>query len=185
MRNLFLSFCAAIAMSLSTTTYALYDPAPVASVAALEGAWRGSLQYRDYKPPFGKVTLPTQLYAALLGPNELALHYVFDDGPGKIIHSYDRLKIDLPAKTVTFTAAKAGETIAAKVVSSIETAGTLEIVAETVNAKSTMRYTLRLSAAEIEILKEETAAITASTDADKPANKFEFRSKYSFTRTAK
>ncbi len=185
MRNILLIFYTAIIMSASATSHALYDPAPVASMATLEGAWRGSLQYRDYQPPFGKVTLPTQLYAALLSPNELALHYVFDDGPGKIIHSYDRLKIDLSAKTVTFTAAKAGETIAAKVVSSNETTGTLEIVAETVNPKSTMRYTLRLSAAEIVILKEEAGGITNNTNADKPINKFEFRSKYSFTRTAK
>lgn len=185
MRNFFLTICASIALTAGTPSFALYDPAPIASMAGLEGSWRGSLQYRDYQPPFGKVTLSTQLYAALVGPNELALHYIFDDGPAKIIHSYDRLKIDLPAKTVTFTAAKAGETIAAKVVTSFEVAGMLEVVAETVKAKSTMRYTLRLSAAEIEILKEEADGIIAGTDAEKPAAKFAFRSKYSFARAAK
>ncbi len=170
--------CLAVATFVSAPSYALYDPTPVPAVAALEGAWRGSLQYRDYQPPFGKVTLPTQLYAALLNPNELALHYVYDDGPGKIIHSYDRLKIDLPAKAITFTAAKAGEIITATVVSSALTNGVLEVVAdaETLKdkAKSTMRYTLRLSGAEIEILKEESAA-----------GKFEFRSQYRFTRLPK
>jgi hypothetical protein len=166
--------------AVSTPSYALYDPAPVASIAALEGTWRGTLQYRDYQPPFGKVSLPTQLYAALLSPNELALHYVYDDGPGKIIHSYDRLKIDLPVKVVTFTAAKAGDIIVANVVSSATVKGALEIIAEVETMKQkikfTMRYTLRLSATEIEILKEESDAAAAG--------KFEFRSKYGFTRAA-
>lgn len=49
------------------------------------------------------VTLKTQMVSSLVAPDELALFYVFDDGPGKTVYSYERLKFDLDAKLLVWT----------------------------------------------------------------------------------
>ena len=98
---------AAVCMSLIALTpaSALYDPKPVEPLAQFEGTWTGSLTYKDYQDPTREVTLPTQMFVALAEPGKLALHYVYDDGPKKIVHSYEALSIDLGAKTALWTEA--------------------------------------------------------------------------------
>ena len=43
------------------------------------------------------ITLKTVMTASLAAPDELALYYIFDDGPAKTVYSYERMKFDLAA----------------------------------------------------------------------------------------
>ena len=86
--------------------FALYDAKPEPTFAAIQGEWRGTLAYRDYNQtsqkaasasanaPEKMVTPNTTLFLALAAPNALTLHYVFDDGPGKTVYSYERMNFD-------------------------------------------------------------------------------------------
>ena len=56
--------------------------------AALAGAWRGSLTYRDYGSG-KKVVLPTSAKIAASAGNTLDVALVYDDGPGKTVRSTD------------------------------------------------------------------------------------------------
>lgn len=85
---------------LPCTASALYDPAPADALAAAEGVWTGTLTYRDYSDPDREVTLPTRLFVTLGAPDELVLHYIYDDGPGKTVHSYERMRFDTAAGTL-------------------------------------------------------------------------------------
>ena len=75
---------------LSPQARALYEPEPMALFRGLPGRWRGSLTYRDWSPPHGLVSLPCDLFAALNSPSQASLYFVFQDGPAKVVHSYDR-----------------------------------------------------------------------------------------------
>jgi hypothetical protein len=171
-RALFLAVICAIPLSAN----ALYDPAPPASLSGIEGSWQGTLEYRDYQPPNTRVTLPTKLFVAAASPTELSLHYIFDDGPKKTVHSYDRLAIDLDAGTVRFSGLKPTDTNVATVVSSKAVDGVLEIIAERTEeekgAAEVIRYRLRLSKSAFEILKT----------AGPKGGEGEFRNQYSFKR---
>ncbi|HKS56206.1 MAG TPA: hypothetical protein VJS12_13025 [Steroidobacteraceae bacterium] len=82
---------------------ALYNPAPDAGLAAVQGEWTGTLTYRDYEKPDKMVTLPTKLFIALGAPNELVLHFAYDDGPSKTVYSYERMQFDFSAKQLTWS----------------------------------------------------------------------------------
>jgi hypothetical protein len=82
---------------------ALYDPAPDAGLAAVQGEWIGTLTYRDYSQPDKRVTLPTRLFIALGAPTELVMHFVYDDGPTKTVYSYERMQFDFSAKQLTWS----------------------------------------------------------------------------------
>jgi hypothetical protein len=97
----FLSLCGAFGGLAAAPAWGLYDPPPDALLAAGVGAWRGTLTYRDYQNPDRMVTLPTRVSGALISPDELALYYVYDDGPGKTVYSYERLRLDVAAKRLT------------------------------------------------------------------------------------
>lgn len=94
---------AALALLPVARAHALYDPKPGVALALAPGAWRGSLTYRDWSNPEKLVTLPCTLAVALTNPDELALYYVFDDGPGKLVYSYDRMTFDFAAASLTWT----------------------------------------------------------------------------------
>lgn len=81
---------------------ALYDPKPIALLESALGAWVGTLTYRDYQKPDRMVTLKTGMTSSLVAPDELALYYVFDDGPGKTVYSYERMKFDLAGQQVVW-----------------------------------------------------------------------------------
>lgn len=116
------------------------------------------------------------MFVAAASPTESTLHYIFDDGPKKTVHSHDRLAIDLDAGTLRFSGLKPTDTSLAMVVSSKVVDGVLEIVAERTEqqngAADVIRYRLRLSAAVFEILK------TAGPRGTEGA----FRNQYSFKR---
>ena len=155
---------------------AMYDPPPAAALAAVEGAWQGTLEYRDYQPPFKRVTLPTRLFVTASSPKELTLHYIFDDGPKKTVHSYDRLLIDTEAGIVRFSGLKATDVTTATIVRSTTTDGVLEVIAElTQNNKGVeevTRYRLRLGSNAFDVLKT----------AGPKGSEGEFRNQYSFKR---
>ena len=89
-RSLLLTLGAAVARP----SFALYDPMPAPGLAAVIGSWTGTLVYADYQKPDRRVTLRTKMVATLAAPDELALYYVFDDGPGKTVYSYERMAFD-------------------------------------------------------------------------------------------
>lgn len=82
--------------------FALYDPKPSDLLAPAIGSWRGTLTYADYQSPGKLVTLPARLVVTLVGPEELSLYYVFDDGPGKIVYSYERMALDTSRSELTW-----------------------------------------------------------------------------------
>ena len=176
MKKLAASFFLSATCAWPLASHALYDPAPAAALTSIEGAWQGTLEYRDYQPPFKRVTLPTRLYVAVASPKELALHYIFDDGPKKTVHSYDRLAIDLDAGTVRFSGLQAEDVTLATVVGSKTTDGMLEVTAErsqeTKGVMEVTRYRLRFGASAFEVLK---------TAGPKGAES-EFRNQYVFKR---
>jgi hypothetical protein len=81
---------------------ALYDPKPIAFLEAGTGTWVGTLTYRDYQKPDRMVTLKTVMTCSLIAPDELALYYVFDDGPGKTVYSYERMLFDFAANRIVW-----------------------------------------------------------------------------------
>jgi hypothetical protein len=70
------------------------DAPPDPVLSAIQGNWGGSLQYKDYSAPDKLVTLPTKLSITLTAPDEIAMHYVYDDGPTKTVYSYERMRFD-------------------------------------------------------------------------------------------
>ena len=92
----------ALAVFASAPASALYDPKPNALLEPAIGRWAGTLTYRDYQQPDKMVTLNTTMTATLAGPNQLTLYYVFDDGPGKTVYSYESMQFDLDAKKLVW-----------------------------------------------------------------------------------
>jgi hypothetical protein len=163
-------------------SHALYDPPPIAALASVEGEWKGALEYKDYQPPYKRVTLPAQLFVTAISPNELALHYVFDDGPKKIVHSYDRLLIDTEAGIVRFSGSKPGSITTAKILSSSTNEGVFEVTAEHVDTSKgpgeTTRYRVRLGRGIFDVLKTSPSKNTK----DAKDSEGEFRNQYLFKR---
>jgi hypothetical protein len=87
---------------LARPAMALYDARPDPLLAQAAGAWKGTLSYRDYQPPHDMVTLQTRLAIAPTAPRQLALYYMFDDGPGKTVYSYEQMTFDFEAKTIAW-----------------------------------------------------------------------------------
>ncbi len=87
-RRTFLFSLAALA---TQPALAPYDPKPNGLLDSAAGSWKGTLTYRDYQNPDKMVVLPTRIAVSMTGPDELALYYVFDDGPGKTVYSYERM----------------------------------------------------------------------------------------------
>lgn len=87
--------------------FALYDPNPAQGLSAAIGSWAGTLVYADYQKPDRRVTLRVKMVATLTAPDELALYYVFDDGPGKTVYSYERMAFDGAAQQLVWTSGTA------------------------------------------------------------------------------
>jgi len=139
---------------------ALYDPAARPELADAEGHWVGQMTYRDYGDDRREVTLPVVANVALAAPDELVFHAIYDDGPKKIVHSYERLKFDLSAKTLTWThgLGEGGTSRYAIEAASLQ-AGVREfVVGEQSSGKDgpqCVRYTLRWSRTALDIVKRE------------------------------
>jgi hypothetical protein len=98
-RSLFLCLAAFIAKP----SLALYDPKPSGLLVPALGSWSGTLVYADYQNPDKLVTLQTRLVVTLTAPEELSLYYVFDDGPGKTVYSYERMSFDATKNELIWT----------------------------------------------------------------------------------
>lgn len=159
--------------------HALYDPKPIAELAQSEGEWTGVLTYEDYQEPHNRVNLPTTLRAALDAPNEIALHFSFDDGPGKVVQSYERISLDLKAKVLVWSGLTPADSETCQILSSGNAAGVFDIVAETTSNKGghpeVVRYHFTLGSDTLRIAKEE--GVSEET--------LKFRNSYVFHRPAR
>ncbi len=139
--------------------HALYDPKPIPELSQCEGAWTGVLTYEDYQEPHRLVSLPTTLRAALDAPNEITLHFSFDDGPGKVVQAYERIALDLKAGVLVWSGLTPADAETCRILSSAGTAGKFEIVAETTTTQGgkveLVRYHFTLGGDTLQIAKEE------------------------------
>ena len=138
------------------------------------GTWRGTLTYADYHSPGKLVTLPTRLVVTLAGPDELSLYYVFDDGPGKIVYSYERMALD-PARTelTWISGVTKPNTNKYRITSANANNDGAKIDFERPVDSGTDTYTLEISARTWQLAKREARAGKQDLQ----------RSKYEFTRT--
>jgi hypothetical protein len=164
-------------MLVSNFVFALYDPKPDDALAAVQGEWKGSLTYRDYSKPDRLVTLPTKLFIALASPNELVLQYVFDDGPGKIVYSYERMKIDAEKNQLIWTTGSGDKPAAVYRIASNTAERGVRLInfdrKDDKDGKTVQRYSMELGAGAFKLEKSEVDAAGAAV----------FRNKYEFTRT--
>jgi hypothetical protein len=68
--------------------------------AVLAGSWAGTLEYRDYRSD-RRVTLPTRLVVTPAGEGALSFAYTYDDGPGKVVTSIERITITASPSSFT------------------------------------------------------------------------------------
>jgi hypothetical protein len=156
--------------------WALYDPKPDATLAAIEGEWKGSLTYRDYGDPDRIVTLPTELFVTLGSPQELVMHYVYDDGPGKVVHSYEAMRFDFEVGRVTWiSGVKERTESTGRVVSDSRDGATRRLVIESTDDGKVARHTYEFGAGQFGMRKDEIDAEGKST----------FRDRYEFTRATR
>ncbi len=135
-------------------------PTRAALYAAMAGSWTGALEYKDYSNPKRRVTLPTKL-AITLAPDSSALlmHYVYDDGPGKIVEDDDRFVANATVSTIAWGGLKsAAQQYVVSDAVGAATAGRIAIVLQGEgmddNKPATIRETITLSADSLRILKE-------------------------------
>jgi hypothetical protein len=72
---------------------------------AIAGAWTGVLEYRDYSEAATstkRVKLPTWLSVGS-SDNKLTFHYIYDDGPNKVVDETLILTFDVPGSTLQIT----------------------------------------------------------------------------------
>jgi hypothetical protein len=138
---------------------ALYDPKPSTLLADAVGDWRGSLTYRDYQNPDRMVTLPTRTVITLGAPAELTLYYVFDDGPGKVVYSYERMTFDFEKQQLAWvfglTPAKPKNY---RITSAVAAEGVSRIGFESPSDAGSDRYALEISPRRLTMTKTEIKA---------------------------
>ncbi len=72
---------------------------------AMAGAWTGVLEYRDYSEPdtsTRRVKLPTWLSVGS-SDTTLTFHYIYDDGPHKVVDETITLSFDVAGSTLQIT----------------------------------------------------------------------------------
>lgn len=137
---------------------ALYDPSPSVELSAMQGEWAGELTYLDYSGSGKHETLPTRMFASLSAPSTLVLHYVFDDGPGKTVHSYEQMNLDFERKLLTWRSdAGAKPGVRHAIVSSVRDEAGWHLVFEARAGKQMHRYQLDVGPARLEFRKMELA----------------------------
>ena len=133
-------------------------PADVHS--AIAGHWVGTLEYKDYRDPSKRVTLPTILDASAGTEGGAALHFSYDDGPGKTVTGDDRFVLSGDASTLDWTGVKESSPEIFRVVSlrGGDGAGTIRLIVELEgqddHKPATLRETITLGKTELTILKE-------------------------------
>ena len=164
---------AILAILWTGSAFARYDAKPDEALFAAQGEWRGSLTYRDYSKPDRRVTLSTRVFVALSAPEELVLHYVFDDGPAKTVFSYERMGFDFANKQVAWSTGSDGKSVSTYRITSNSTEGNVRrITFEQSNGETIDRYTLELSPRKFGLAKDEVNAVGVPS----------FRNKYEFSR---
>lgn len=142
------------------------------------GEWSGVLEYRDYQPPHGRVSLPTKLSvtAAPNDPATLLLRFVYDDGPGKTVKSASRLALDLSARRLVWSSEgkPSTPTDIYELIESSPAGDRLVFLGQSTddNKPSRIRYTFTTTPNAWRILKE--------TTSDGP--EFSFRHEYRLTK---
>lgn len=162
----------ALAVFAAAPAGALYDSKPNALLKPAIGRWTGTLTYRDYQQPDKMVTLNTTMTATLAGPNQLSLYYVFDDGPGKIVYSYETLQIDSDAKQLVWiSGADKPERSTYTITASSLVDGKGTVAFENKSEHGINRYHLELSAAQWLLEKNE----VDSTGESRLRNRYQFK----------
>ena len=146
-------------------TLAANDPKPEATLAAVLGEWRGTLTYRDYAKPDRTVALPTRLYVSMLGPDELALHFVYDDGPGKTVYGYERLRFEFASDTLVWIMGAVDRTaLVGRIVATANEGGVRRYVVDTTKDNALSRYTFEFSSVALAMKKDEIDATGKSSN---------------------
>jgi hypothetical protein len=151
-------------------------PASTPFLSLMEGSWRGTLEYRDYRDPAKRVTLPTLLHVTgRIDSAGARLHFVYDDGPGKTVVEDDRLQLDERLPDARWRSGT--DHVQRYMVQSRSSTGNsrtvvLEGEGSDDNRPATIRETMTAGASTLRILKE----VRFGTA-------FEFRHEYRFTRT--
>lgn len=154
--------------------FALYDPKPEAALSAVQGEWSGSLTYRDYSEPKRLVTLPTRLFIALSAPNELVLHYAFDDGPSKTVYSYEKMRFDFVGRQVAWSSGDEENVSVCAITADSTNDAIRALVFERNDANGIKRFSLALSARALSLAEDEVGTSGVAS----------FRNKYVFSRPA-
>lgn len=164
-----------IAGAASLPGWAASDPKPEPPLAAVLGEWRGTLTYRDYSPPDRMVTLNTRLFVSAVAPDEIALHYAYDDGPGKTAYGYERMRFEFASNTLLWiTGAVEKTALVGRIVSSDSATGVHRYVVDTTKDRALTRYTLEFGARTLTLKKDEVDANGQAVT----------RNRYAFTRPA-
>jgi hypothetical protein len=164
---------AILAIFWASSVFALYDPKPDEALAAAQGEWQGLLTYRDYSKPERLVALSTRLFVALSAPNELVLHYVFDDGPSKTVFSYERMTFDFANNQVTWWSGTTEKSVSVHRITSNSAEGDVRrLTLEKRDGEKIDRHTLELSPRKFRLAKDEVSFVGVSS----------FRNKYEFSR---
>lgn len=149
------------------------DPVPNGALANIQGEWRGKLTYKNFSQPDRMVTLPTVLYVAFSGPDEVVLHFKFDDGPGKTVYSYESMRFEFEKKELIWTSGVAKkETTVNRIVSNSKDSDTQRIVFERDTEKGKNRNTLEIAPKTLSLQKVEID----------PAGAKVLRNRFEFTR---
>jgi hypothetical protein len=102
------------------------------------------------------VTLPTKAYVSMLAPDELALHFVYDDGPGKTVYGYERLRFEFASDTlILVTGATERTALVGRIVATANEGGVRRYVVDTTKDRALTRYTFEFGPAAFTMKKDE------------------------------
>jgi hypothetical protein len=125
---------------------------------ALLGHWVGTLEYKDYRDPSKRVTLPTIIDAVPRTAGGASLHFIYDDGPGKTVTGDDRFVIATDVRSLDWTGVKDTLPEVFRILSVSQDGEAIRMVAECEgsdnNAPATLRETVTITAKELVVLKE-------------------------------
>ena len=171
---------------LSVALWSWAQQAPAADVAgevrtALSGRWAGVLEYRDYKEPASslkRVALPTWLQVQTAGTAQ-SWHYVYDDGPNKVVEEEEQVALDATLGTVTIAEpGEAPQVYKATGFSTLKAGRGTLVLSGTItdnNKPAEARLTLTIGRNMVDLLQE---VRPAGTD-----EAFVFRHEHRFVRT--
>jgi len=154
-----LAAAAALCALPGASAWAAEDPPPEAVLAALLGQWQGTMSYHDPAQGARSVNLPTRLYTSLIGPDEVALYFVYADGAGKSRYGYERLRFEFASDTLIWIRGAVERTaLVGRIVSSTSEANLKRYVVDTTKDGVLTRYTFEFSPSSFTMTKDEMGA---------------------------